>query len=101
MLDDKTQIRPRAQKNEPHRGKRGETANLHNRNGAARATGHVKTAGVSVTSVSRQVHPLLSRNLYEASLPSDPYNRAVMCHRKILAKRTEPIKTATGRLRWG
>jgi hypothetical protein len=89
LLDHEAQIRPRAQKNQPHRGKGSATANFHDCNGAART----------------KTHTLLLRSLSGASLPFDPYNRAVMCHlccllaclhfRKILAKRTSR-STATG-----
>ena len=97
MLDHETQIRPRAQKNFPHRGKHGGRVNFfQDCNGAARNTRYANTARASISSFSRKAHTLLSRSLSGA--PSDPYNRAVMCHlccllayrgaRKILAKRT-------------
>lgn len=106
LLDHETQIRPRAQKNKPHRGKRGGTGNLH---GAARNTPHVTTARLFAITVSRTTHPLLSRSLSGAALPPDPYNRAVTCHlcgllacwpcsRRSLLGERESILTATGRL---
>jgi hypothetical protein len=107
LLDHETQIRPRAQKNYPHRGKGGGRASFHDRNGAARTTRPVKTAGVPISSVSRKAHTLLLWSLSRASRPSDPYSRAVMCHlycllacllRKTLLRERESIKTATGRL---
>jgi hypothetical protein len=42
LLDHETQIRPRAHKNHPTSGKRSGTANLHERNGAARNTRHAR-----------------------------------------------------------
>jgi hypothetical protein len=46
LLDHETQIRPRAHKNHPTSGKRSGTANLHERNGAARNTRHAETASI-------------------------------------------------------
>ena len=53
---------------------------------------------MSIISFGGKAHTLLSRNFSWSYLPSDPYNRAVMCllccllayrgARKILAKRT-------------
>ena len=48
LLDHETQIRPRAQKNYPHREKGGGTTNFHDRNGAARTTQYATTARVSI-----------------------------------------------------
>jgi hypothetical protein len=80
LLDHETQIRPRAQKTEPHRRKRGGAGKLHDCNGAARNTRQATTARLVVLSVSRTIHPSLSRNLCGGFLPSDPYSHAVTCH---------------------
>jgi hypothetical protein len=51
LLDHETQIRPRAQKSEPHEGKRGGTGNLYDCNLAARNTRQA-TPGLLVISVT-------------------------------------------------
>src|SRR4051794_6807666 len=96
LLDHEPQIRPGAQKNEPHRGKRGGMAHFHDRNAAAGHTGEVTAVGVSIISLSRKA-TVWSRDFRGA--PSNPDNRAVRCHfccllacwpcsKRILAKHT-------------